>query len=85
VTAPIFAEARLSPRVGDEVRLYFTGGFGHAFGIGRGNLSGNFQKYSIGLGNDEGSFFFIELSIYDFPLHDRQRYGSISLGVSFSN
>lgn len=85
VTMPVFAEARLSPRVGDEIRLYLTGGFGHAFAIGRGNLSGNFQKYAIGIGNDEGSFFFIELSVYDFPIHEMPLYGSLSLGVSFSN
>lgn len=83
VTVPVFAEARLSPLVGDDLRLYLAGGYGRAFAIGRGNLSGEFQMYRLGLGNDEGSYFFVEFAIYGFTIHEMPRYGSISLGISF--
>lgn len=83
VTVPIFAETRLSPKVGEETRIYLTAGYGHAFALGRGNLNGNFQKYSLGVGNDEGSYFFLELNYYGFPIQDFHSFATINLGISF--
>ena len=40
VVAPVFSNLRIMPKVGEETRFGIDVGLGHAFAIGRGDLSG---------------------------------------------
>jgi len=84
VTVPVFPELRFHPKIGDDVRLNFAYGLGYAFAIGRGDLSGDCQKISIGGADDKGNGAFLEFSFYNFSFEDRQRIFNISLGISGS-
>ncbi len=81
VVVPVFANFKLSPKIGDETRIVLQTGIGKAVALGRGGLSGDYKKISLGLQNDD-ALFFIEISQYDFRINDQKNSGDISLGLS---
>jgi hypothetical protein len=82
VVAPIFANFRLSPKINDETRITLQLGIGKAIALGRGNLTGDYQKISLGLQNADDVLLFIELNHYAFPINNQRDSGNISLGIS---
>ena len=56
-------------------------GLGKTAALGRGSLSGDYKKLSLGLQSDD-LLFFIEIGQYDFRLNDQKNIGKISLGIS---
>jgi hypothetical protein len=84
VAVPLFATLKLSPLVGDETRIYIEPGYGKSFALGRGSLSGDFQKISLGIESDEGIGFFIELCQYGFTKNGIDKIGSLSLGINYT-
>lgn len=82
VAVPMFGNLRISPGFGNGTRLTLQAGYGKGFALGRGNLVGNYQKYSIGIENDEDTMIFAEISGYDFKIHNRTSVYSFSLGIS---
>jgi hypothetical protein len=85
VAAPVYASLLINPSVSDGASLYFQGGVGYAFALGRGDLSGVYQKYRIGFTNDEDKGVFIEVNSYGFGVYNNTNIYSINLGVSFFN
>lgn len=77
----MFANFKLSPKIGDETRIVLQTGIGKAAALGRGSLSGDYKKISLGL-QSEDFLFFIEISQYYFPINNQENSGNISLGLS---
>lgn len=82
VAVPLFGNLRISPRIGEATRLTLQAGLGKGFAVGRGNLIGNYQKFSIGIENDEDVMIFAEISGYDFNIQNRTSAYSFSLGIA---
>lgn len=49
VTAPIYGSLFFSPQIWEDLNLYLQAGYGKTFALGRGDLSGTYQKYRVGL------------------------------------
>lgn len=81
VLVPVFANLKLSPRIGEDTSIVLQTGIGKAMALGRGNLSGGYKKLSLGLQSDP-LLLFIEISQYDFRLNNQKNNGNISLGLS---
>lgn len=82
VVAPVFANFRLSPKIGEETRITLQLGLGKTIALGRGNLIGDYKKISLGLQTSDDVLLFLEVSGYGIPIHDLNEAGSISLGLS---
>jgi hypothetical protein len=82
VVVPVFTNFRLSQKIGEETRITLQLGIGKAIALGRGNLTGDYQKISLGLQNADDVLLFIELNHYAFPINNQRDSGNISLGVS---
>ena len=84
VVVPVFATLKLSPLVGEETRIFIEPGYGRSFALGRGSLSGDFQKISLGIESNEGIGFYIELCQYGFTKNGIDKIGSLSLGINYT-
>ena len=82
VVAPVYANLRLSPKISDETRITLQAGLGKAFALGRGNLTGDFKKISLGIQTDDDLVLFIEVNHYTIPLNRRGDSGNVSLGIA---
>ncbi|NGY36407.1 hypothetical protein FQU23_002655 [Flavobacterium sp. XN-5] len=82
VVAPIFANFRLSPKIGEETRITLQLALGKAIALGRGELTGEYKKLSLGLQSSDDILLFIEINHYDFPINNQRDSGNISLGIS---
>lgn len=82
VAVPVFANVRVSPRIGENTRIYLQAGYGKSFAIGRGNLSGDYKKISLGIESADGVSLFIELAQHGFTLHHIQNINMVSIGIS---
>lgn len=80
IIAPVFSNLRIMPKVGEETRFGFDFGLGHAFAIGRGELSGTFKRVKLNLEASELQIF-LEVISYGIRLNDNSQ-GSISLGIA---
>ena len=81
VVVPVFANFRLSPKVGEDTRITLQLGLGKAMALGRGDLIGVYKKISLGLQSDD-LLLFIELNHYALPIRKQKDSGNISLGIS---
>jgi hypothetical protein len=82
VVVPVFANLKLSPKIGDATRITLQLGLGKAIALGRGDLIGDYRKISLGLQTDDDLILFVEVSQYDIPINSQRDSGSISLGLS---
>lgn len=82
VVVPVFANLKLSPKIGDDTRITLQLGLGKAIALGRGDLTGNYKKISLGLQTADDLILFIEVSHYGIPINNQRDTGSISLGLS---
>jgi hypothetical protein len=83
VSVPVYGSLIVNPQIWEEFNVYLQFGAGHAFALGRGNLSGPYEKYRIGLAKNNESSLFIEANRYGFPIHGRANTGNISIGIAF--
>ncbi|MFV0566805.1 MAG: hypothetical protein ACK5NB_13350 [Flavobacteriaceae bacterium] len=81
-TVPVFANLKLMPRIS---HVYFGAdiGFGKSMALGRGKLSGIFQRYKLFFGSDEVQLF-LEAQLHGYDLHGEEA-GNICVGISISN
>ncbi|OIQ21676.1 MAG: hypothetical protein BM557_02440 [Flavobacterium sp. MedPE-SWcel] len=82
VSAPVYGTLTLTPFQSKKGELLLQASLGHAFALGRGNLSGTYQKYRIGgrvLKN--GIYIYFEANIYGFPIYEYKEAGSFSIGI----
>ena len=85
VAAPVYASLLFNPKVGDETTLILQAGVGWGFALGRGDLSGLYQKYRLGFANGDNMGIFIEINAYDFDLYQSTDVGTINLGICLFN
>ena len=81
VVAPVYGSVLLNPTLYKDYSLLMQFGYGYSFALGRGDLSGTFQKYRIGLGVEDYLSLYVELNQYGFPLHKMDPAGSIGIGL----
>jgi hypothetical protein len=81
VCVPVYANFRLSPKVGKETRIYAQLGYGKSFAIGRGNLSGLYRKMSVGIENADGISIFVAFSAQNLIYNNFVKINSVSLGI----
>lgn len=79
-SVPVYASIVLTPRINDDVSLLFQYGLGKSFAIGRGNLSGCYNKFRIGVGDE--IIIFADVSLNGFAVRNIENTGSISLGLT---
>lgn len=82
VVVPVFANFKLSPKIGEETRIVLQTGLGKVIALGRGCLIGDYLKISLGLQSEEVQLF-IEVNQFDFRLNNQKNSGNISLGLAF--
>lgn len=82
VSVPVYANFRLSPALSSESRVTLQVGYGKGFALGRGNLSGEYRKISLGIESDEDILLFIEVADYKIKVREFNSVGSISLGLA---
>lgn len=85
VAVPVYASLLVNPRFGDESTMALQYGIGRAFALGRGDLSGLYQKYRLGFTNGDKMGFFIEANYYGFGLRDIRQVSTINLGICLFN
>jgi hypothetical protein len=84
VAVPVFANLRISPEVVKGTRMYIQAGYGKSFALGRGNLSGIYKKYSLGLENNNDYSFFIEYGQHRLIYNNVRYVSSVSLGIALT-
>lgn len=87
VAIPIYGSLKLSAEVSkkDETSLFLAGGYGRSYALGRGNLSGNYKKISLGLETNDEISLFIELAQHGLKYNQNTSVVSFSLGISFTS
>jgi hypothetical protein len=82
VNVPVFANLRFSPEIGESTNVVFEYGVGKAFALGRGDLSGVFQRYKLGLVSQMKAGLFVEYANYGYKINNEQlRYLSVGFTV----
>lgn len=81
VAVPIYANLHLAPKVGDDTRIVVETGYGFVTALGRGSLSGDYKRISIGFGTSDITVF-AEYSQYGFSLNSPDKINAVSLGLS---
>jgi hypothetical protein len=79
-SVPVYASIVLTPRINDDLSLFLQYGFGKSFAIGRGNLSGYYNKFRVGLGDE--IIIFADVSVNGFGFRNIENSGSFSLGLT---
>lgn len=82
ITVPIYMNVRIAPQITEDVRFYIQPGYGASFALGRGSLSGDYSKISIGLEQDDALSIYAEFSQYGFSLDRTGHINALSLGVA---
>lgn len=85
VAVPVYGSLLINPAINEDSTLYIQIGVGQAFALGRGDLSGLYQKYRLGVTNSDKLGVFIEANYYGFGLYDIKQVSSINLGISLFN
>lgn len=80
IAAPIFSNLRVIPKIGEETHLGVELGLGHAFAIGRGNLSGTYQRAKLGIETNDLQLF-LEVVSYGFKIQNNSQ-ASFCIGIS---
>ena len=86
IAIPIYGNLRLSPKIGPDTRLVLQTGLGRGYAIGRGNMQGRYEKYTLGLESDENNLgLFVEVSGYSFGLHRNEVTALFNIGFYIHN
>lgn len=81
VAVPVFLNLKVSPALGGDTRLNLQASYGKAFVLGRGDLSGQYKKASLGI-EDADLGIFLEITEYGFGIYKADKIYSFSIGVS---
>jgi hypothetical protein len=82
VVVPVFANLKLSPKIGEDARITLQLGLGKGFALGRGDLMGDYKKISLGIQTADDLILFVEVGHYAIPINHQKESGIISLGLS---
>ncbi|MFL9844576.1 hypothetical protein [Flavobacterium rhizosphaerae] len=81
VSAPVYGSVIFIPRFFEDTNLYMQAGYGYAFALGRGNLSGTYAKARLGLAGEMQALY-VEVTGNNFNMHGKSTIGSFSIGVT---
>jgi hypothetical protein len=84
VSAPVYGSIIVNPHFNKETSLFLQAGLGHAFALGRGALSGTYQKYRVGILFDD-LIVFADTSFFGYPLKNVGETGNVTIGISIIN
>jgi hypothetical protein len=84
VVVPVFANFRLSPKIGQDSRIYIQFGYGKTIGLGRGSLIGDYRKINFGVENEDGLSLYIQVANFGIPFKNSNSVGSFSIGISLT-
>ncbi|GGB69165.1 hypothetical protein GCM10007424_06410 [Flavobacterium suaedae] len=84
VAVPVYAMLTFTVDAFDDSSIIAQAGLGHSFAIGRGNLSGTYQKYRLGLVVGEFLAINLDVSLYGFnpDKENINQVGNFSIGIS---
>ncbi len=85
VSVPLYGAVFLSPKIWETTNVYLQAGVGHTFALGRGDLSGTYQKYRFGLDFSSETGLYLEVNRYGFNLYDMNPAGSICIGITLTD
>lgn len=85
VAVPVYGSLFLNPHFNEDSSMLFQAGFGRSFALGRGDLSGFYQKYRLGIMSEDEICLFVDLSFYGYSPHDTQQISTFTLGISLLN
>ncbi|WP_298156495.1 hypothetical protein [Flavobacterium sp.] len=96
VSAPVFGNVKVAPRVSqdDELRPFASFGYGKVFVLNQNRFSGDFLRGNLGLdvavlddeeGHQKGMFsVFIEISYYHFKPVDFESLSTFNIGLGYT-
>lgn len=82
VSVPVYGSVLFTPQWGGDSSILLEVGYGRAFAIGRGNLSGEYTKIRAGVLIENYIGLFIDISQFGYSFGDYRQIGSISIGGS---
>ena len=83
VAVPIFANLEFSPKIGDNTRIMLQYGYGKSLAIGRGNLSGKYQKISLGVETYDGALLFVAIENHGYQTINKDKeIWTLNLGLA---
>lgn len=68
VAVPVYGTVTLNPHFGGDASVLMQYGYGHAFAIGRGDLSGAYSKYKLGVHIDNYILIYLDATTIDLPV-----------------
>jgi hypothetical protein len=80
VNVPVYGSLMLNPHISDESSIIIQGGYGYSFALGRGSLSGTYQKYRLGLGFDDSIVIYLEVNASNFSVHGYNTAANFCVG-----
>lgn len=84
VSLPVYGSVIINPHFNKETSIFLQAGLGQAYAIGRGSLSGTYQKYRIGFLFDS-LLLFADASLFGYPLKGIEQTGTFTVGISLIN
>lgn len=81
VNVPVYGSLMLNPHITDESSIIIQGGYGYSFALGRGSLSGTYQKYRLGLGFDDSIVIYLEVNASNFSVHGYNTAANFCIGL----
>lgn len=85
VAVPVYGSLFLNPHFNEDSSVLLQAGFGKSFALGRGDLSGFYQKYRLGIMSENEICLFADLSFYGYSPYNINQITTISLGISLFN
>lgn len=84
VTLPKFISLRIKPKIGSNYsnKVFIEPGLGQTTVIGRNNLDGYFKNLKLGVMDQEGTGFYIEVCQYGLIKGSNESLGSFSVGIT---
>ncbi len=84
VAIPFFANLRLSPKLGDDIRIYVQTGLGKSIAVSRGNLIGTYKKISFGIEKSDDLSIYVELSEHELKYNFFKSVPIVSFGLAIT-
>jgi len=82
---PVYGTITLNPHFGAESSFILQYGYGHVFALGRGDLSGPYSKYKLGVHIDDSILIYADVSVIDLPVNNFKKVESFSIGIDLMN
>lgn len=85
VAVPVYGVLTFNPHFNGDSSFLLQYSYGHSFALGRGDLSGPYQKYKLGIHFDNYTLVYLDVSVIDIPVSNFKNVQSISIGLDLMN